>query len=183
MIKANTMAYKKAPSGYMYCLANDAMPGIVKVGMTTQTPTARLTELNRAALPMPYYVAFALAVKQPYVKEQKVHALLNDVAGTDGLRQEFFRVEISVVRKIFDLFDGVDDGKWWDAEADAEADDAEAYTDDDAEADDADDVVSGSSSTETLQRLRIANYAGGFKPPNAVLSASHRMVQLSSMDR
>ena len=55
--------------GYIYCFSNPSMPGILKVGMTKQTPEITVHKANSFdRLPTPYEIIFAKKVLAP---EQK----------------------------------------------------------------------------------------------------------------
>ena len=40
--------------GLVYILANPAMPGLVKIGQTTNEITSRMNELNTTGVPLPF---------------------------------------------------------------------------------------------------------------------------------
>jgi hypothetical protein len=42
--------------GYVYIMANSAMPGIVKIGSTKLTPEARARQLSTTGVPAPFQV-------------------------------------------------------------------------------------------------------------------------------
>jgi len=92
--------------GFVYCLANDAMPGLLKVGYTTKNPMARAEQLSSSSgIPAPFKVLFYLETKNPAQMEAMIHSHL------DGYRKdpsrEFFRVcDSVVVRAMQDCSDG-----------------------------------------------------------------------------
>jgi hypothetical protein len=95
--------------GYLYCMSNESMPGILKVGMTERTPDARLREANSSDTwrpPTPYRIEFAKKVSNPYQKEKTLHVLLEQYTERINLRREFFRVSPEEVHTFFDLIDG-----------------------------------------------------------------------------
>ena len=101
--------------GYVYCMSNPAMPGLLKIGYTERTIDERLQEANLSTwVPHEFSLEFAKFVKEPNAKEQIVHRIL--AADRVNPRREFFRTTPDKVRLLFDLMDG----PWWDGEAFAE---------------------------------------------------------------
>jgi hypothetical protein len=101
--------------GYVYCMSNPAMPGLLKIGYTERTVDERLQEANLSTwVPLEFSLEFAKFVKEPNAKEQVVHRIL--AADRVNPRREFFRTTADKVRLLFDLMDG----PWWDGEAFAE---------------------------------------------------------------
>lgn len=85
--------------GYVYILKNASMPGLYKIGCTTRTPQERANELYYQAtgVPTKFDVEWFLAVAgDPYVVEQKVHAILN----SKKTGKEFFQVKLDEAIKI-----------------------------------------------------------------------------------
>lgn len=98
--------------GYIYCMSNASMPGIMKVGLTMRTPEERLKEANKSDTfkpPTLYQIEFAKYVTSPIIKERVLHDLLERYKERIHPQREFFRVSASEVRRFFDLIDGV----WW----------------------------------------------------------------------
>jgi hypothetical protein len=96
-------------TGYVYCFANESMPGILKIGMTTRTPLDRLEEANSSDTwkpPTPYTVELAKSVSNPKDKENTIHKLLEKYSEKIHDRREFFRISVDDVRLFFDLMDG-----------------------------------------------------------------------------
>ena len=92
--------------GYIYCLSNPYMPGILKVGMTEKKPEERAKELFRTGVPAPFKVEFAKWVKDPKGKESSLHLLLEKYTKRVYPRREFFVVSPEEIRNFFDLMDG-----------------------------------------------------------------------------
>ena len=95
--------------GYIYCLSNEAMLGIYKVGMTERTPEERLADANSSDTfrpPLPYKIEFAKKVLDPKVKEAKLHKILEKYSDRVNPRREFFRAELELIRDYFALLDG-----------------------------------------------------------------------------
>lgn len=64
--------------GWVYVVANKAVPGLVKVGFTTRPdPKKRLRELDQAGLPYPYDLLYAQWVAEPQRIEKEAHHALS----------------------------------------------------------------------------------------------------------
>ena len=92
--------------GYVYCLSNPAMPGLLKVGFTTNKPTERMLQLYSTGVPLPFELEFAKLVKNPYEKEQTLHKLLERYEERVNPKREFFRLDKHHLKLFFDLMDG-----------------------------------------------------------------------------
>ena len=100
--------------GFVYCFANESMPGILKIGMTKREPLDRLKEANSSDTwrpPTPYTIEFAKHVTKPREKESVLHKLLLRYTEKIHDRREFFRVSVDEVRLLFELMDG----DYWEA--------------------------------------------------------------------
>lgn len=63
--------------GYVYVLGNEAMPGLLKIGRTTQTPQARAKNLSaHSGVPSDFDVLFSLEVEDCVFVEREAHELL-----------------------------------------------------------------------------------------------------------
>jgi hypothetical protein len=94
-------------NGYVYCLENESMPGLVKIGYTDRTMEERLQEANNSGTfgpPTEYKIVFAKFVKEPRVKESILHTLLSRVRRNP--KKEFFTVSADHVKLYFELLDG-----------------------------------------------------------------------------
>ena len=69
----------RTTSGYIYCIVNEHMPGICKVGFTRRPVYARLKEANQSHTwsPPSYKIAFAKRVKDATYAERKIHELID----------------------------------------------------------------------------------------------------------
>lgn len=76
--------------GYVYVMTNPAMPGIVKVGYTRQSPNERARALKSTGVPHAFRVDYAVQVRDPEGLEARVHRRLRRHR-IDG-RREFFHV-------------------------------------------------------------------------------------------
>ena len=45
-------------SGYLYCLSNQGMPGIYKIGKTNKDPLIRIKHLYNTSTPFPFKIEF-----------------------------------------------------------------------------------------------------------------------------
>jgi hypothetical protein len=100
------------PRGYIYCMSNQSMPGIMKIGMTMRSPEERLKEANKHDTfkpPTLYQIVFAKQVYSPKTKEAILHELLERYTERINPQREFFRVSSTEVYRFFQLVDGV----WW----------------------------------------------------------------------
>ena len=95
-------------NGWIYCISNPAMPGLLKIGMTERTPDIRLSEANTSNtwIPMPFVLEMAKRVTNPEQKEKTLHKLLEQYTERVNPRREFFRVTLEEVKVFFDLIDG-----------------------------------------------------------------------------
>lgn len=98
--------------GYIYCLSNPSMPGILKCGITIRTPLIRLKEANSSDTwrpPTLYVLEFAKYVKNPKEKEQQLHSLLEKSGLRIHPRREFFNLSLTDAYSLYSLMDGT----WW----------------------------------------------------------------------
>ncbi|MFS0757529.1 GIY-YIG nuclease family protein [Noviherbaspirillum sp. 1P10PC] len=88
--------------GYLYVLANSAMPGMVKVGKTTRTVLERSKELSGATgLPTSFIVVFEQLFEDCTAAEQFVHSLLSKDGHRVANNREFFSAPVNeIVRAI-----------------------------------------------------------------------------------
>lgn len=99
--------------GYIYCLSNPSMPGILKCGITIRSPLVRLKEANSSDTwrpPTMYQIEFAKKVNNPREKEQQLHNLLERSGLRVHPRREFFYLSIFDAYALYNLMDGT----WWD---------------------------------------------------------------------
>jgi hypothetical protein len=95
--------------GYVYCMANDAMPGLVKIGMTCEDPEHRARELSSATgVPYPFRVIVSKKVVNPRAKESAIHELLSALGFRVNEKREFFNCALGIVDLLFALIDGWD---------------------------------------------------------------------------
>lgn len=95
--------------GYLYCFSNEAMPGLLKIGMTTRSPLKRLDEANSQDTfkpPHPYVIELAKKVKNPKEKEKTLHSILEKNKKREHPEREFFRITVDEIESYFNLMEG-----------------------------------------------------------------------------
>lgn len=79
-------------SNIVYLLTNEAMPNIVKIGMTKDSVKSRLSSLNsHSGVPLPFECYFAAEVEDCAKTESILHKLFSD--NRINQRREFFKIE------------------------------------------------------------------------------------------
>lgn len=95
--------------GIVYLLTNPAMPGLVKIGMTTQEDIdKRMRELYTTGVPVPFECQFACRVKK--VDCGKIEKALHTAFSPQRINanREFFRIQVEQAKAILELFHHVD---------------------------------------------------------------------------
>ncbi len=95
--------------GIVYVLTNSAMPGLVKIGMTTrETIDTRMKELYSTGVPVPFDCKYACEVKaSDCVKiEKALHTAFKPNRINDN--REFFSIKPEQATAILELFDRKD---------------------------------------------------------------------------
>lgn len=83
-----------AEEGIVYVLSNEAMPGLVKIGLTGRKDlTERLNELYNTSVPVPFTCEYACRVKDCEAVENALHQAFS--TGRVNPSREFFRVSIN----------------------------------------------------------------------------------------
>ena len=91
-----------ARRGYVYCIANDAIPDIVKIGATVRDPEDRLSEARATTwAPSCFRIVAQAAVDDAFAAEHALHALL--AARRFEARREFFALTHAEARAVFDV--------------------------------------------------------------------------------
>jgi len=91
----------------VYVLANEGMPGALKIGSTTRNPFTRAKELQTTGVPHPFVVVAAVRVNDVKVVEKAVHHELSRRALRIKGDREFFSVDVAeVLRVVAALCDG-----------------------------------------------------------------------------
>lgn len=91
--------------GILYALVNDAMPGYVKIGMTTRTVQDRMKELYTTGVPLPFQCVAAKRVSNVEEKEATVHRIFDEYRAPN---REFFKIPVSKALDLFSLLHGED---------------------------------------------------------------------------
>jgi len=76
----------------IYVLTNEAMPGLVKVGLTTDSVEVRIGQLSaHSGVPLPFECYFAAEVKDCAKLEKTLHQLFSE--GRVNPKREFFKID------------------------------------------------------------------------------------------
>ncbi|MFH0254399.1 GIY-YIG nuclease family protein [Roseovarius aquimarinus] len=85
-------------AGYVYALANPAMPGLIKVGRTQRHPQERAQELSNATgVAMPFVLLYYVFLEDCVRGEQIAHEQLSRVGTRFREGREFFRADSKTV--------------------------------------------------------------------------------------
>lgn len=96
-------------TGIVYVLSNSAMPGLVKIGMTTrESIDARMKELYSTGVPVPFDCEYACEVKASDCAkiEKALHKAFKPNRINDN--REFFNIKPEQATAILELFDRKD---------------------------------------------------------------------------
>jgi DNA segregation ATPase FtsK/SpoIIIE-like protein len=77
-------------SGYVYVMANEAMPDVVKIGRTADSPSKRARELSGTSVPTSFRVIHEVLVSDQVAAERMVHRALGQFRKNSS--REFFSV-------------------------------------------------------------------------------------------
>ncbi len=94
--------------GWIYCLSNKYMPGILKIGQTKGEPLARADQLYTTGVPVPFTVELSVLTDNYEKKEKILHSLLEKNHSRVNPKREFFEITVDEARPYFDL---MSDGK------------------------------------------------------------------------
>lgn len=90
--------------GFIYILSNPSMPGLLKVGLTTNSVHQRVTELNTTGVPTRFKSERIFEIEERYLRqvEKSVHDSFKSNGAHHG--KEFFRVDLETcVRCVEDV--------------------------------------------------------------------------------
>ena len=91
-------------SDIVYVLTNPAMPGLVKIGYTTQEDVRmRIAQLYSTGVPVPFEVVFAVVVDDALRVETALHTAF--APNRVNPKREFFKIEPEQAIAILRLFD------------------------------------------------------------------------------
>ena len=91
--------------GIVYLLTNPVMPGLVKIGMTTQEDIdKRMKELYTTGVPVPFECQYACRVKKTDCA--KIEKALHTAFSPQRVNanREFFRIQVDQAKAILELF-------------------------------------------------------------------------------
>lgn len=92
--------------GYVYCFSNPTMPGLLKIGMTLQTPEKRAKGLFSTGVAEPFVIEFAKKVINPKEKEKELHVMLK--TDRHNKSREYFKTSTEKALKCFNAIDGIE---------------------------------------------------------------------------
>jgi len=86
---------------FVYILTNEAMPGIIKIGMTTTPIENRMLQLDTTGVPIPFECYYAARVND----QKRVEKALHEAFGDHRVRKsrEFFRLDPYKAKVILEL--------------------------------------------------------------------------------
>lgn len=91
--------------GIVYIISNPAMPGLVKIGKTSNLES-RMRSLYSSGVPLPFRILYAKKVKDYSFVERKLHSGLRLVR--ENMNREFFRIPEEDVINLLEMVDGDD---------------------------------------------------------------------------
>jgi len=139
--------------GCVFCFSNEAMPGILKIGMTNEKIETYLHKLNTCydewKPPTPYNIEIAKYVYCPEKKLASITKFLDNIVTITGLPKSikevnismgnnFFKVSISEISNLFEVMDG---DLWEKNESDSEEESEEEIEEEIEEDDNIDSLV------------------------------------------
>lgn len=96
-----------APEGFVYCLLNASMPGLIKIGATLKDPIQRARELSAStSSPVPFVVGYSRFVAYPFEVEASLHGLFNAHRTNDS--REFFRMPLHKAVEALDRYEEIE---------------------------------------------------------------------------
>lgn len=104
--------------GFLYVLANSSMPGLVKVGKTTRSPTERAAELSGATgMATPFIVVYDQLFQDCHLAERFAHGYLSEKGYRVSDNREFFNAPVNLVVRAIGLAPGKIDDEFSEPEA------------------------------------------------------------------
>lgn len=85
--------------GYIYCLSNPSMPGLLKIGATIRTPEDRAKELYTTGVAYPFQIEFSRYVSYVFETEKQIHKILETYRIPS---REFFKISVENALKVID---------------------------------------------------------------------------------
>ena len=77
---------------FLYVISNPSMPGLIKIGTTTNTPNERMSELHSTGVPTPFQLELSIKVKSGLEAEKVAHNSLSSYRVAKN--REFFKVSV-----------------------------------------------------------------------------------------
>jgi hypothetical protein len=102
----NSPCETQPTTGYIYCLSNPSMPGLLNIGMTNIAPAERALELFTTGVPTRFKIEFAKNVNNPRKKETTLNTLLSRYTERVSPYSQFFRCTPEQAYQFVDLIDG-----------------------------------------------------------------------------
>lgn len=88
-------------SEYVYILVNRSMPGMIKIGMTTDTPAKRVQDINKATgVPTPWVPVWWMRCYASRILEQRVHEHLSQYRVADN--REMFAIDSVTAQRVIE---------------------------------------------------------------------------------
>lgn len=92
---------KLGQAGFCYLLGNETLPGLLKIGATTDTPANRAKQLSASTgVAKPFVVLYSRAVPDVNEAEAQMHAAFADRRVNEG--REFFSVSLYEAARTLD---------------------------------------------------------------------------------
>ena len=76
---------------FIYILTNEAMPGLIKIGKTSNSVAQRMRELDGSGIPLPFQCYYAARVDNALFVETRLHKAFGDFRVRAN--REFFRLD------------------------------------------------------------------------------------------
>jgi hypothetical protein len=90
---------------YIYCLSNEAMPGILKLCLASQIPASSQPSID---LPYPFKLELIKQVVEPENKMVALHALLDRYSNPVNARLGYYRISHEDMQLFFNIIEGTD---------------------------------------------------------------------------
>ncbi|MFC0666761.1 GIY-YIG nuclease family protein [Azotobacter chroococcum] len=89
--------------GFIYCIGNEYMPGIYKIGMTERSPMQRCCELSSStSAPYPFDILFYVEVENPRQVERELHEAYYPARVSEN--REFFKMDPRLILNGFEQY-------------------------------------------------------------------------------
>jgi hypothetical protein len=102
--------------GWIYCLSNKCIPGLLKIGQTKNCPQLRAEKLQTTGVPLPFKLEIAKEVNNFEKKEKLIHSIFENFSRRINNKREFFEIDLKTVKTLFELIDG----EYWTEENDSD---------------------------------------------------------------